>query len=50
MNNALKSTDFFMTLAGIFVFILIKKSVHPYQGIKARRILKKQMKEGKFND
>lgn len=50
MYSSLKSTNFFMISGGIFVFILIKKSIHPYQGIKARKILKKQMKEGKFHD
>lgn len=50
MHNTFKSTNFFMIVGGIFVFNVIKKAIHPYKVIKARRVLKKQMKEGKFND
>ncbi|WP_460059534.1 hypothetical protein, partial [Pseudolactococcus yaeyamensis] len=42
---------FFITIIlGMFFVTFIETTVRPKQSIKARKILKKQLKEGKFDD
>jgi quinol-cytochrome oxidoreductase complex cytochrome b subunit len=49
-NNKFKGKDFIILTIGIFAVVGITEAVHPKQGLKARKILKKQLKEGKFDD
>lgn len=42
--------DFIAVILGIFGVTYIENAIHPGKGIKAIKILNKQLKEGRFND
>lgn len=42
--------DFIAVILGIFGVTYIENAIHPSKGIKAIKILNKQLKEGRFND
>ncbi|MFK4964778.1 MULTISPECIES: hypothetical protein [Lactococcus] len=42
--------DFIAIILGVFGVTYIETAIHPSKGIKAIKILKKQLKEGKFDD
>ena len=42
--------DFIAIILGVFGVTYIETTIHPSKGIKAIKILKNQLKEGKFDD
>ncbi|WP_459790274.1 hypothetical protein [Lactococcus garvieae] len=42
--------DFIAIILGVFGVTYIETAIHPSKGIKAIKILKKQLKEGNFDD
>lgn len=48
LNGDFDAQSFVMTLLGVFVVTGIHSAVSPKLALKARKILKKQLKEGKF--
>ncbi|GAB2025556.1 hypothetical protein [Lactovum odontotermitis] len=49
-ENTFKGKDFVMFIVGTFGTVALHNSIYPHRGLKARKILKKQLKEGKYND
>lgn len=50
LYGEIRGKYFLMLMLGVFVIKLLNYSVHPRLMLKARKILKKQLKEGKFDD